>query len=248
MRSANIGRAVIAALLVATAAGAALAMDAAELRQALEAGDRLTVIDVRPNKAFREAHIPGAINVPAPVLPRKRLPPLGRVVVCGDGLRPDVTSGAVEELNRRPGIRAEALEGGFGAWEAMGLASTRTPGTERAAIRQLAFGELRRMVEAGADVMLVDLRGGGSGVGSGWDLGEAFPGAQVSSGRPAGEPDPRTLYVLVDDGDGSADSVALRLRAAGYRRVAVLAGGAIALERQGRSSIETRTFYMKEGP
>ncbi len=237
-----------AGLAVAVGSGPVWAVDGAVLREALAAGERLTVIDIRSNKEFRRAHIPGAINVPASLLPHKRLPPLGRVVVCGDGLRPDVTARAVEELNRRPGIQAEPLEGGFGAWEAGGLASTRQPGAERAQVARIAYQELQGILSAGTDVMLVDMRGGGTGVGSGWDLGEAFPGAQVSSGRPAGPPDPKVFYVLVDDGDGSAAAAALRLRAAGYRRVAVLAGGARALERHGRSGIETRTLRLGDKP
>ena len=234
-----------AALLVAAAAPA---MEPDALRSALDAGERITVVDVRPNKAFRQAHIPGALNLPASVLARRRVPPFGRVVVCGDGLRPDVTARAVEELNRRPGIRAEALAGGFDRWEAMGLPTTRRPGAERAQVRRLSYQELQAAVAAGARVVLVDLRRPGSGWGGGWDLGEAFPGARVSPGRPAGPPDPGVLYVLVDDGDGSAEAVALRLRTAGYHRMAVLAGGQRAVERQGRSAMETRTTRTEPGP
>ncbi len=240
-------RAAAAAGLAVLAAGA-MAMEPPALKAALDAGERIAVIDIRPNKVFRRAHIPGAMNIPASVLARRRLPPFGRVVVCGDGLRPDLTARAVEELNRRPGIRAEPLEGGFGVWEAMGLPTTRRGGSDRAEIRRFSYRELEQIVAAGVDVLLVDLRGGGAGLGSGWDLGEAFPGARVSRGRPAGPPDPKVLYVLVDDGDGRAGRTALRLRAAGYHRVAVLAGGERALEREGRSAIETRTRYLKGKP
>ena len=236
-----------AAAVLALAAGS-WAMGPSELRAALDAGQRITVVDIRPNREFQRAHIPGALNLPAAVLSKRRIPPFGRVVVCGDGIRPDVTAEAAAELNRRPGVEAEVLEGGFAAWEAMGLPTTRRPGAKRAAIRPLAYQELQRIVAAGAEVMLVDLRAGGAGVGSGWDLGEAFPGAPVSRGKPQGPPDPRVLYVLVDDGDGAADRVALRLRAAGYHRVAVLAGGQRAIERKGRSAIETRTLYLKGKP
>ena len=43
----------------------------------LSAGEKLTLIDVRPTALFKQGHIPNAINVPAPVVPHKQLPPSG---------------------------------------------------------------------------------------------------------------------------------------------------------------------------
>ncbi|MFB6229210.1 MAG: rhodanese-like domain-containing protein [Halobacteriales archaeon] len=39
-------------------------VSAAELHERLEGGDRIQVIDVRPEHAYRRGHIPGAENVP----------------------------------------------------------------------------------------------------------------------------------------------------------------------------------------
>ncbi|RMG89172.1 MAG: rhodanese-like domain-containing protein [Candidatus Dadabacteria bacterium] len=248
MKRLPLRRVAAAAAAVLGLAAGSWAVGPSELKAALDAGERITVVDIRPNKEFRQAHIPGALNLPAPVLSKRRIPPFGRVVVCGDGIRPDLTEEAAAELNRHAGVQAETLEGGFAAWEAIGFPTTRPPGAGHAEVRQLSYQELQRIVAAGTEVMLVDLRAGGKGLGSGWDLGEAFPGARVAQGKPRGAPDPAVLYVLVDDGDGSADAAALRLRAAGYRRVAVLAGGQRTVEREGRSAIETRTLYMKVKP
>ena len=68
---------------------AALAISPAEVQRKLSAGEKLTLIDVRPTALFKQGHIPNAINLPAAVVPHKQLPALGRVVVYDEGLGPD---------------------------------------------------------------------------------------------------------------------------------------------------------------
>src|SRR5512137_1929285 len=84
-----------------------LAITPAEVQQKLSAGEKLTFIDVRPTALFKQGHIPNAINVPAPVVPHKQLPPLGRAVVYDEGLSPDTASAAAAALNQKVGIAAE---------------------------------------------------------------------------------------------------------------------------------------------
>jgi 3-mercaptopyruvate sulfurtransferase SseA len=48
------------------------------------------------------------------------------------------------------------------------------------------------------------------------------------------------LYVLIDDGDGTAEEAAHRLKAAGIRRVVILAGGEEALRTEGRSELKVQ--------
>jgi rhodanese-related sulfurtransferase len=83
----------------------------------------LTLVDVRDASLFKGGHIPNAINVPARVLELKKLPPLGRVVVYGRGLGQEDMAKAVAVLNKKPGIQAEILEGGYAAWK-MSLGTT----------------------------------------------------------------------------------------------------------------------------
>ena len=79
------------------------------------------------------------------------------------------------------------------------------------------------------------------------DLRRQFAGARIF--RPASAEgqsglaqlsDPTRLYVLVDDGDGGAERVAANLRARGMRRVAILTGGELILERGGQAGTRTR--------
>src|SRR4030043_401175 len=84
-------------------------------------GEQVTIIDIRALELYREGHIPGAINMPATIISKKKLPPLGTVVVYGDGIRTDLTNGAAEALNAMSGIEAVMLDGGFSAWESLNL-------------------------------------------------------------------------------------------------------------------------------
>ncbi len=59
----------------------ASARPVAGLQKRLAGTDKITVIDIRSPLAYRQAHIPGAINIPAAVCPLKKLPPLGQVVL-----------------------------------------------------------------------------------------------------------------------------------------------------------------------
>lgn len=240
----------VTGLLVLAGVGAvpspARALTAPELRGLLERREAVTVVDVRSAGEFERGHVPGAIHIPAGVVTHKRLPPLGRVVVCGDGVRGDEARRALESLNAKPGIRAELLEGGYPAWEGDGAPSTRLSGLEEERLRYLTYQELEAVAADALDLVLVDLRGGGEGPST--DLSVKFPGAALrrpgaeaggeasvaAEGHPA-----RKLLVLIDDGDGAAEAVARRLMAAGARRVAILAGGEVSLRREGRPGLRT---------
>lgn len=239
---------------VCAASGAAHALTAAELRGLLERREAVTVIDVRGARDYAQGHLPGALHLPAELAAQKRLPPLGRVVVVGDGVRGDEARRALAALNAKPGIRAELLEGGFPAWEGEGGASTRSPGLAAEQPRFLSYQELQAVAADTPDLVLVDLR---RGTGPLTALESRFPG--VPSHRPepvtadAGGEDmaisslvegsrpAKKLLVLVDDGagDGTAEAVARRLKAAGVGRVAILAGGEDSLRRAGRTGVGT---------
>ena len=66
--------------------GTALAITAAELAGLMVNPERPAIVDTRIRDRYQQAHIPGAINIPAASLLRKPAPALGRVVVYGDGV------------------------------------------------------------------------------------------------------------------------------------------------------------------
>ena len=57
-----------------------------KLKEMLDQGEKVTIIDVRHTALYAAGHIPGAINIPSSIIAMKRFPPLGDVVVYGDGI------------------------------------------------------------------------------------------------------------------------------------------------------------------
>jgi rhodanese-related sulfurtransferase len=100
-------------------------IDARTLRDMLELGERITVVDVRKREAYAEDSIPGSVNFDAydalhagdeRAMVGLKLPEDTRVVtVCNGGHSSAV---AAEQLRRR-GYEAYCLEGGLEAWKGL---------------------------------------------------------------------------------------------------------------------------------
>lgn len=246
-----------------------LAIDVNGLQRLLARGEKVTVIDVRGREAYAEGHIHGAINIPAAVIDKKALPPIGRVVVCGDGIRENVSREAVSALNAKGGIQAEILEGGFAAWRSGRLPHARRPGMKQARYQYITYDQLRDASGGNERMVLVDVRGRRKPIGgmkeqkdgnaqtSLSNLSEMFPGTQVlhivdqGSGSAGGDEEislsafsqeSGSVYVIVGIGDGSAHRVARRLHGSGINQVAILIGGERVLEREGRKGARTQVF------
>ena len=226
------------------------------LKEMLDQGDKVTIIDIRSRVFYTECHIPGAINIPAGIIARKPLPPIGRVIACGDGIDKEQTLEAVRTLDEKAGIQADLLEGGFAAWEALNLPSTRRRGVKRERFRYITYQKLKKVSANNRDIVLVDIRGScevkkqtssemsAISVENLSNLSEKFPGVEIitldrrnlRSGIKAGH---NRVYVLIDRGDGKAEKAARRLHAAGIKQVVILAGGERILQREGRSGLKT---------
>ena len=100
-------------------------MDAGTLRDMLQRGERVTIVDVRKREQHEEGSIPGSVNFDAydalhagdeRAMEGLEPPEGARVITyCNRG-----TSGAVaaEQLRRR-GYEAYSLEGGLEAWKGL---------------------------------------------------------------------------------------------------------------------------------
>lgn len=242
----------VALLAVLSGSATSFAITAAGLREALGGDDKVTVVDLRANHLYQKSHVPGAINIPHRVVAAKSLPPLGRVVVYCDGLGSTYAPACVAALNAKPGIEAEALEGGYAAWQTEVGETTKASGmTKGNGVAVITYDKL--VASGGADMIVVDLSKSGvvgSGVaGDKRAKGEAFsvkgfcqkklPGANVTRNVDGYLKRHRDgLLVLVDDDNETAMRKAVHLRASGYKRVVVLAGGAEILKRGGRSGLK----------
>lgn len=228
-----------------------------QLKELKDRGEKITLIDIRGNRLFRQGHIPGAINIPFPLIGRKRLPPIGRVVVYGDGIRTDLTREAVDILNSKHGIRAEMLDGGFPAWEALHLTITGRKSFKEEKFHYITYEEFLKIITSEPDLILVDLRLSDSSSGAP-DLAARFPGVKIIRPVPLekGNVSPgmrwnlqeiiagkirgnSKLYILIDSGNGESEKVAHRLKGAGIKRLAILIGGQITIEREGKRGKKT---------
>lgn len=240
------------------------AMSPADLQKLQADAEKITIIDLRNNELFKNGHIPGAINVPAGIVARKTLPPLGKVVAYDDGLGRDSISAAVAALNHKKGIQAEALEGGFAAWETARALTTVPHGMEREKLSYITYDELK--TASATELVLVDLRKPAPQTGnpnaaadenpaakkSMSDLSKIFPNARVTKspfeatqqrqGAQADAPANPLLLVLIDNGDGSAQATARALRGNGNQRVVILAGGEEIIARDGKAGLQRQGF------
>ena len=238
------------------------ALTATQLKQLLGQGEQVTLIDIRTAALFQKHHIVGAINIPITLIEQKSLPSLGRVVVYGDGLGKESATKAVTLLNQKPGIRAEALEGGYAGWLAIQGTTTQAPGLHSQNWDIISYDDLKKA----EDAVIIDLRKprrlARQGVETSGqetvpltDLGKEFPNAKISQ-SPFETPKTRQglgqasevqpLIVLVDDGDGSnaAETQAKVLRANGLRRVVILAGGESIVVRKGKPGLQRQGVVL----
>jgi rhodanese-related sulfurtransferase len=242
--------------MIACACIASSAISPEELQRQLAEKAALTVIDVRPQELYRQGHVPGAINIPASLVPEKTLPKLGRAIVYGDGFGPDEQK-ALQALNAKPGIQAELLEGGYSGWEAAKGATTGNRGLNPEKLQYVTYQQLQ---DTTSNVVIVDLRKeaaaaagrlGAASVGAKSsalsDLSKAFPGKPITKSphkqekqlgaRSVGAAQ-QPILVLIDNGDGTAQETARELRAQGNTRVLILAGGESTVARQGSRGLQ----------
>jgi rhodanese-related sulfurtransferase len=248
-----------AAMSLATAA---FAISPAQVQQLLNSGEKITFIDVRLNVLFQGGHIPGALNIPAQLVPEKQLPPLGHVVVYDGGLGDDDAPAAAAALNQKSGITADVLDGGYAAWQMAQSQTTQSSGMKPEQTPLITYAQLKQVQSA--DVVLVDLRQSapastnaaptkGKGLAAKaavpplTDLATEFPKARIAQ-SPFAVSSPRVkasaalapppLLVLIDNGDGRAQQTARALKANGITRFAVLAGGEQILAVHGQAGLQ----------
>lgn len=235
------------------------------------------IIDVRLSARYTAGHIPNAISIPLPSLNSRRLPPLGDVIVYDDGMGRGNIEEAVVLLNRKPGIKAVSLKGGYAAWETRSGVTTSSKGLAPERKPVITYEDL--VATQGEGIVVYDLRqpasasSGGARLASlgegaeSKDLRDLLPMARQENGSPLTllKPDRKVpsggarlmasedevnplirgsvlptdeLIVLIDDDHQTAEETARRLRAGGFERVAVLAGGDLILKFEGRSGLE----------
>ena len=111
-------------------------LNAADLRQKLERGERYQLIDVRSPQEYAEGHVPGAMNLPMEQA-EARLSDMHDhapvVLICQSGRRAGMTCELLK--NHRDDLLI--LEGGTQAWKDAGLPVVKTAATRLPLMRQV---------------------------------------------------------------------------------------------------------------
>ena len=106
-------------------------IDSWDLKVAIEAGEKITVIDARSPDAFDRGHIPGAINIPHRIMSSSTTAHLDRtslIVIYCDGIGCNAsTKGAMNMLDL--GFRVKELIGGLDWWKRDGHGIRTEPAT-----------------------------------------------------------------------------------------------------------------------
>lgn len=239
-------------LLLGLAAAGLRGATPEQLDSLFKSGTKVTVVDLRSTEDYQRSHIPGAINLPQQLVAGKRLPPLGRVIAYCDGLGSTYAAGCVAALNTKPGIQAEPLEGGYAAWKSFTNVTADTRRVTPDQPKTITYQELQ--ATGGEGVVLVDVRKPQAVAAAGKprvNLGEfrqrhlpkaatvSNPAQRLRTLKEPGRGFRRapSLFVVIDDDHQSAQQTAERIRAMGYERVVVLAGGEDILRREGRPGL-----------
>lgn len=234
-----------------------------ELAQRMGEGNVPFIIDLRRTSEYELSHIPNAVNIPVSLLASRRLPELGEVLVYGDGLGRVNEQEALAILSEKPGIDPVYLQGGYASWETQSGMTTGASGLQMAVVGNITYQTLKENEGEGA--VLYDLRKGVNRSGPKESLLDHFPKATIGRGSPyallrgrsrgqgnapqsangkgnqllrGNQLDTDSLIVLIDDDQESAQKVAERMQAGGFKRVAVLIGGELILQHRGRPGLE----------
>ena len=98
-------------------------MDAADVKQQLDAGAKLILVDVREDSEWARGHLPGAVHLGKGVIerdieqafPDKRAP---LVLYCGGGFRSAL---AADNLQKMGYTNVISMDGGWRAWAQAGF-------------------------------------------------------------------------------------------------------------------------------
>lgn len=244
--------------LMAACAGAGTPL---QLETLQKSGGPLTIIDLRSTDAYQQGHIPGAINIPHRLVAEKKLPPLGHVVAYCDGLGSTYAAECVAALNAKPGIQAEALEGGYAAWQTFTNVTAAPASVRKETPRTITYADLE--ATKGQGVIIIDVRKDPSAAAAssaGAPAGgipekinlaafrlESVPAATMTAdaftqlsrlrNKDAGFTRAPSLFVIIDNDNASAMETARRIQQSGYKRVVVLAGGEEIIRRKGKPGL-----------
>jgi rhodanese-related sulfurtransferase len=230
-------------------------ISAQQLRALLaKPGPHPVLIDIRPTASFQKGSLPGAINIPGQVLLEKKMSFSRGCILISDGIADKVNPVQLAEQLRAKGVSSvDYLKGGVAAWSELKGALT-TTGKGSSIGRTTRTVTYQDLVRKTGDVCVIDLRSAAEReIPDGHQCPVAgFCGlrqfaycanlkefhrrnSRISREDRAGE---MPLTVLVPSATNDAEAVLNSLLLEGYRRSAILIGGAEVIETEGRRGLK----------
>lgn len=214
-------------IILQSAFGIAIAQTSitpAEVRQKQEAKMPFILVDVRTSQLFNVKHIEGAINIPAFVIHKRKLPKGESIILYDGGIGSHEARDSAGRLISAGYKSIFILEGGIAKWEALGLPLAVPTGVlDTMLVESITVSELIQAMKDGLPMTLVDLRRpehfrietitGSQNIDSGTLLDVSNAWRKDS------------LIILFDSSDDEAMKQAEKLRRAGFKMVRFLFGG-----------------------
>ncbi|MGB9465590.1 MAG: rhodanese-like domain-containing protein [Candidatus Acidiferrum sp.] len=94
-----------------------------DVKQRMDAGEKLILVDVREDNEWAKGHLPGAVHLGKGVIERdieQKVPDTGTklVLYCGGGFRSVLVADNLQKMGYR---NVESMDGGWRGWLAAGL-------------------------------------------------------------------------------------------------------------------------------
>ena len=186
------------------------AISPADLKALIIDGGELAVIDVREEGAFGNSHLLFAVCVPLShlemridaMVPRRTVP----MVITATAADGDLVARAAERLSRFGYTDVKCLEGGIEGWANAGFelfSGVNVPAKAFGEFIENTFDtpripalELKKLIDAGADMVIVDSRPMSEYTVMNIPGGVSMPGAELALRIHDMAPDPETLVVV----------------------------------------------------
>lgn len=100
----------------------------ADVKRRMDAGEKLTLVDVREDNEWAQGHLPGALHLGRGIIERdieQRVPQTDAklVLYCGGGFRSALVA---ESLQKMGYTNVESMDGGWKGWRDAGLPVEKT--------------------------------------------------------------------------------------------------------------------------
>jgi glyoxylase-like metal-dependent hydrolase (beta-lactamase superfamily II)/rhodanese-related sulfurtransferase len=213
-RDAEINRAGATALADVPRPRALSPLEVVDLRN-----DGRLVLDVRAAAEFGAGHVPGALNVGLggqfAIWAANLIEPMRKIIVVADS-----DEGVGEAVTRLARVGLETVEGylrgGMEAWRAAGL--------ETSSVTQISVGDLRRRIDAGDELQVLDVRRPAEYADGHVPLAVAAPLAGLQGNALEALDPSRPLAVICAGGYRSSAATSL-LITRGFKEIFNVAGG-----------------------